>query len=1714
MMRNNILKSGFIFIILFFSCIGVNNTLAQIKKPVTITTVFTPPYTLYLDEYVTPGSQKCMVNMVFNDYNEPSWDVYLHLTIESQNLRITTKENFRPVMPITLYTGENLTLRGDDLYTYFNYNNLNFAGISKSEIERLGRLPEGFYTFTFEARDYRTGASLSDKSMFVANLQLKEPPKIITPAIGDIIAASETQNIVFQWLTNGVTPAEASYKLHLFEILDSTMDPQVAILNNRVLKVFESDEINISTFQYSLAHPLLEKGKQYAFYIEALNIEGKDIFKNNGISEVGWFNYGFPQGGKINLIFPEDKHGFTLREDKIFKWQAPNNLTDQQLYNYHMKIVKIDDDENPTEGINKDPYREVITNPIFYNQNWYENLDTVFFETGQKFAWQVKAYSDETEIAESDVNTLFGPPFLEFFKAGNHKITVTKTTSNSLENLSGEGTIKFSKSGNTHKVYFENIRVERSGTELFLREGRCVAKCEIPKFELTPYFEDNGSSYFIADSVLLDRYNLKIKGHVEWDLPHPILSDEKGKVVSETVSLKYNSFQLLGSAKLNEETFFKLLSPINFNLILNKESYFFIKNDKYRLHFDGKVEFPSNIKGSEEEIMSVPFIDKRQLYFIEMEGQNLNNKIRLVKKTKIDLGPQHYYIDFSEKESPGKKIGTPQWKGVYFSNYSLNYPEDLDDNKQLNCQNFIKHDLNNDDKPEYKAWVTSQGLQFFVDYDFNDNDIGYFNTFPSKLKHMLVEIENSTVIDGIFNGAIKIPVIDEERDFTYFVPLTDDGFKEGFLDEELTGQTFVYNEEGGEQKMIITINRAVFQNKSWLDMNIDLDWPFTKIKMEALNHFRIWGNYQIGFVQPKGVASLIVQMQGDVNDFKITMDYIGCGRDGDLYAIGTSADIIMGEDVAGEEGAPKANLYSISKNALLTGTHGYGSRNDYINVTITESGQSGLGQGDFDVEAQNDLENLDSLVNAINEQIQANEQAIKDQLSSEASGIVSSFISSTSTQTSSLDLSVNVNYHVSFDIPDIDLQNVTKEDILIAIDVISLFLNEEQKAKVDKLKDFIEIVPVEHFAEIYAYLTDLEGFIKTVLRGRVDEYVGKLNSKITAQTDSLNNSIVKYINNQRDSFTIALTVPVGNIIDSLGVRAVEAFGDVSEKIDFEAIIISVKNSAKASVIDEIEESINESVADNLTNPITEFIDTSVNKRIVSFIDSTLTSMGYALIDDQSFSSIDGDKIMDDAGDLLPSIVGDFQTVFIGENGELIVKRVGDLVEDAVTNFDWDDVVYDMVEDLIIECAESVIVDEIVDAVADIVGEGTSEIIGQLAENVELDFDNVGEKLKNGEIDQIIKFDPSYIKVETRVADFEGYVAFTDDDPIWGDSWQAGLVAKLKIDPSFEVNAYYINGTSSYNSEEEYKYWFLEVGVRGLNLPLGSLPLKLDGVAGKVYHHMSKTEPGGDEYLPDVNTRFGIGVKAEFFDAAKKGEIIFFDVAMEVSILTNGFIFEMNGNAWVANDFVDNDGDGVIDEIKSIVIASGYLMFNTAEKHFLANLTALIEVKPLICAGGEMNVDISSDYWRVAIGTREEPFYLDLFCMGSPFIQSWFDIDQDRLDAGLIVTIDVEATTGWIGPSLCCVKPWARLYFQMGTTAIIYWKPFEIGEARVWLDLYVGVGVSTKCVREKEFVIAAVSIGGELMFQTIPETVLYGSAYGEITILGMSIGFDLDVETKF
>lgn len=107
--------------------------------------------------------------------------------------------------------------------------------------------------------------------------------------------------------------------------------------------------------------------------------------------------------------------------------------------------------------------------------------------------------------------------------------------------------------------------------------------------------------------------------------------------------------------------------------------------------------------------------------------------------------------------------------------------------------------------------------------------------------------------------------------------------------------------------------------------------------------------------------------------------------------------------------------------------------------------QVSFGQESFNVGAQQEsMKKLDSLKTTIEQEMHVNEQALKNELTN------------------------------SFK----DSSNVTKEDIYKIIDAISIYFNEEQKAKVGELKDFINTIPDEFNAELFNQLVDLETLLK------------------------------------------------------------------------------------------------------------------------------------------------------------------------------------------------------------------------------------------------------------------------------------------------------------------------------------------------------------------------------------------------------------------------------------------------------------------------------------------------------------------------------------------------------------------------------------------------------------------------------------------------------------
>jgi hypothetical protein len=1613
---------------LYFIIVLVNtyNSQGQVTRyPATATVSLVSPYPVYLSDYVAPQGNKLTIRVAFNDFNEPSRDIYLRLYIESSSIRIQTRADYFPEKPLTVIPGSPLLLSGDDLFPLLDYKNIDILGASRDDIIKNGRLPEGMYVFQAEVYDYKSRQALSLKGSTNAYLRLNDPPVVLLPQSGSVIKPADVQNITFQWQVNNVDPSNTQYKLSLYEITTSDATPETSIDNGFAQQIFQSDNTSLTTYNYDAQAPILQKGKRYAFTVQAFNKEDKSIFRNDGKSKTYWFYYGYPENGKIELKSPADKWGFNIRSTKYFEWGAPNKLTPNQPLTYQFKIVKLNG-LSPEKAIDEKAWFDETFQTSFLPNGNYQVLNKPL-EPKTEYGWQVKAYSDDQMVAKSPVYTFTGPPIIEEFYAGVHRLEVLQTEGTDLSDLSGYAKIKLLENKESFKVRFEHLNIRDVAGLKVLDKGKIVQKIDsFPLITLNPKLEENKTARFLTDSFRIDKNGIEIKGRVEWNYPHAVKSVQKPIVRSVSCWLSYNTLKVVGIASLAPDNNFDLIDPGNFKMKLSERSIFLIYENQYQIQFSGDMELPKKVKGTMVSPVNIPFVNASQLYYI-IDTVNLINNIRIVPNTEVNLLPRVVHIDLSEKKSPFDFAADPSWKGIYFEHYDILFGTSVDNYKQLSFNTNIIQSFTPTEKTY--AWVVSTGLFLLSDYTFKAGDKGRFNTFPGDLGVYYLKSENSTVFNGYLKGSIKIPIVSETKDYTFTIPISADGFQTGYLDESLDGIRFLFNEAGGEeQKLNFTVNRAVFSDKERLDINVTIEWPFLGVTFKNIDGLRLYGNYNIGFNQPNGATSLAEQIRSTFKGFDITIDFLGCGRQGNMYAIGTSAKILMGEDISGENGPPVSNLYSIAENKLLDGIVIATGTTDENSIPLnqgTSSAGSGTGTGEKQDEGTTDeskfVETLENIT-------------VTDQTAE-----LQTIFAETTTPPAN-----DGQYQVTQ--PTSDIHQLTSE----------------QEGKLRKL------------------IFSLSKQISAPLASRATQVTGSIADRI---------KVVK------DSAVAGIRLYAGKVIDPI-------------KRDMQSSFSG--NDIAVAVIDICAYTLNESVNAILDN-LNTYIDTAIiiplRNSGANLVYNTTNSFLYSI----SYDVITSNGSFDFRSSLDKAVNAVAQNFDINKVRTQINAKAQTFAKTFLDGDNLLNIIKSSVIKKLAELAEVKIKNAAADYIAAQIGSSEAGAIAKsVLNNVKFDFSNLGDKLKSGRIDKIIKLDPSYIVIKTSVADIEGMVKFYDDDPEWGNSWQATLGATIKIAPSFSAMVRYINGSKpkedpTGQNAGDFKFWFLQVRAKGLNVPMSPIPITFDGAEGLVYYHMKKINIGS--YLPDPDTKYGVGLRAFFFDTPSTGSLIVFNVGLELAFIEGGFIMQLDGQADIANLYQGGQF------VKSIISANGLISYNSVEKHFLASLNAHLNTAPLICGEGEFITDITPDQWHVAMGTREQPVMIQLLCKDILYAKSWFALNSSGLDLGFNLGYKVNIESPWLGPKACRVRAYAYAGFDFGVETVIFWKPaFGVQEAKIWMDFKAGLGVKYETFfHDGDLDFASVELSGNVDFTTVPATHVKGTLHGEISVLGFGIGLEMGVD---
>jgi hypothetical protein len=291
--------------------------------PVQSSVQLIPPYSVYLSDYATHGSERLRVILVHRDLTKPTYQLRMVMNIEwNGKLIMRTSRAFSP-RPITLDPGIPTIISGADLAPYLDIRNIDFIGYSRSQYERTKSLPEGSYRISFTAYDYRRqDVQVSNEGSTFNYLSKNEPPFVNLPLCGSLVPLQTPQFIVFSWMPRNTSSAnsagETEYELSLYETRPAGRNPNDVVLTSQ--PVFRTTT-DITQFVYGPSEPQLLMGITYVWRVRAIDKQGRDAFRNNGYSEVCTFRVGADPMFDVGGVRGFTAEVLTDRQARI-SWEA------------------------------------------------------------------------------------------------------------------------------------------------------------------------------------------------------------------------------------------------------------------------------------------------------------------------------------------------------------------------------------------------------------------------------------------------------------------------------------------------------------------------------------------------------------------------------------------------------------------------------------------------------------------------------------------------------------------------------------------------------------------------------------------------------------------------------------------------------------------------------------------------------------------------------------------------------------------------------------------------------------------------------------------------------------------------------------------------------------------------------------------------------------------------------------------------------------------------------------------------------------------------------------------------------------------------------------------------------------------------------------------------------------------------------------------------
>ncbi|MDR1225480.1 MAG: hypothetical protein LBK47_01095, partial [Prevotellaceae bacterium] len=1183
---------------------------AQVRYPVSVNGFFVQPR-IFISDYLLAGSGNIRAGLRFNDLTEPPREVYLRLSMESATAKLESNPNHW-FTPITLSPGELVSLSDIDFAEYLSLDRLLFRGVDKSAVVRSGRLPEGLYTFRLQVLDYRSREVIGSATPFTVMLRLNPPPALIFPRNGSVINCDIAQNVLFQWQLNSpfVTPLNTSYTLALYEVNDDAQLPQAALANGQVRQAYVSEPAAELSRLYSAFEPLLECGKRYTYTITASDADGRDVFKNRGQSEAGWFYYGYPTGGAIPLTYPPNGGAFAISSKKTLRWGGSDKFLPNQPASYHVKMVELAEGDDPEEAMTRRAFLEHSTREG--RQPDGGQVDLSGLGSAKAFAWQVKATTGLQEVAQSAVYTFEGAPLVEEFYAGTHLLKVVRGQG-SFGSYSGEAEVTLGKDGKTYTIPFKDISLNSSSGLYTLGSDIVVP---IPQgfgnITLAAQVERNGEATFFPDSLRVSPDGLALHGRITWAYPFAVDAKEKPYVRTKPTWASFNDLTLSGTADLAAGNTFALLEPMSFTMALDEASRIIFDKNEHRLWFRGHMVAPQSVRGVKEAAYRLYFQDFEQLFYNTVSGYACGNKTYTIPNTNLLLHPQTYTLDLDDTQSAGKLADKPEWQGIYYDRFTVEYPTTLDDMRQVIPAQLIAHRFEEADSSY--AYLQASGLMLGIfDRGFGEDEVAGFNCFPSVFNEWRLIVESSRVKSGHLKGSIRLPLISPTLRYPYTVPISPLGLQTGYLDQTLDNTTFEHHPDGGEQHITFTILRAVFADRNRLVLNVDMNYHYLNTTFAGLQGLTIWGRgYEAGFGTPGGTMALTHQQTAMVKGFETTFDHVGAGRNGNLYAVGVSGKMNMGEDVTGVGGAPIANFYSVVENPLLAGVPKSGG-NLYENTPVASNEGSGFTPtSDVGVPREGEEVVIDMRIAGFEE---------KNELLDELSQIAQQYGEKLDVDTAKLPMFEEIQKNTS---TSAEQSAITFDQVKQMVDVIlaiAEFLDESEDNNPPVIKQLFEDLEDWQIQTLIKKSSTLNEFKADLLK----ELASKITDKIKEPIEQTEQKAQNFISTKINGLADTAMQPVVALMNEAFEKARPSLLALSPKDS--AIINKSITAAKKAIVGNIDKAVKEAVDTEIVGAVNGFIHSAIAGRVYGLVDSIVGKSLYSLAEGQKpdFSNV-GDEL--------------------------------------------------------------------------------------------------------------------------------------------------------------------------------------------------------------------------------------------------------------------------------------------------------------------------------------------------------------------------------------------------------------------------------------------------------------------------------------------------------